>query len=302
MPMSRRGRIAVFTAGVSLTVVALAALSRPYVCIRPTVYSPTTTASLAVTLRPWAEHDTVYAAADFPYVFKADAGEGALLYIGSRHTSDAADPQLNDIERLWAEFKPTVALCEGRARMFRYQWRNQAGALTESDLTRILARKSGIPAYTLEPTYENEVAALLEHFEPRLVATYFTLRVFTQEAKPDRSDLDSLALGLMTKRTDVEGLRGSLKSIADLDAFWKERFAAEPDWRTLPDTEGVSLLNEVGDRSREVRGEHMVRSLIELVQKGERVLAVVGASHVIRQEPALRGALGEAGASASGEK
>ena len=41
------------------------------------------------------------------------------------------------------------------------------------------------------------------------------------------------------------------------------------------------------DSSRQVRGRHMVRTLVEQVNSGERVFAVVGASHVIRQEPVL---------------
>jgi hypothetical protein len=95
----------------------------------------------------------------------------------------------------------------------------------------------------------------------------------------------------MRKRTNVNGLRNTFASVADLDAYWRKKFPDEPDWRTLPDTEGISLLVEVGNVSRQVRGEHMVRTLVELVNKGERVFAVVGASHVIRQEPALRNLL-----------
>ena len=41
----------------------------------------------------------------------------------------------------------------------------------------------------------------------------------------------------------------------------------------------------------------MIRTLVELTSRGERVFAVVGASHVIRQEPALRKALGSGGKS-----
>lgn len=69
---------------------------------------------------------------------------------------------------------------------------------------------------------------------------------------------------------------------------WREKFPDESDWRTLPDTERVVLLVEVGNVSRQVRGQHMVRTLVELVNRGERVFAVVGASHVILQEPVLR--------------
>ncbi len=290
--MTGRSRKIVAAAVVFIAAAGVVAALGMSLISRPAVYSPTTTLDVAVTLRPWPEHDAIYRATGFPYVVACELERGALLYIGCRHTSDAANPQLTEVERLWDEFKPTVALCEGRQRMFRYTARNRTGGLAESELTRILAWRHGVPLYTLEPTYEAEVAALLKHFEPRLVATYFTLRVFTQEAKREKGDKDALALHLLEKRTNVEGLRGSLRTVADLDAFWTERFPDSPGWRTLPDTEGLPLLREVGDRSRECRGEHMVRSLVELTRKGERVLAVVGASHVIRQEPCLIEALG----------
>ena len=54
----------------------------------------------------------------------------------------------------------------------------------------------------------------------------------------------------------------------------------------------VGTLREIDLASRRVRGEHMARVLVDLVEHGERVLAVVGSGHVIRQEWALRAALG----------
>jgi hypothetical protein len=131
----------------------------------------------------------------------------------------------------------------------------------------------------------------LRQFEPRLVATYMTLRVYTSEAERYAGGRTALAEHLLHKRTSVAGLRGSLGSVQDLDAYWRERFPAAPEWRTLSDIEGIPLLVEVGNASREVRGLHMIRTLVDLVARGGRVLAVVGASHVIRQEPALGKAL-----------
>lgn len=264
-----------------------------FVFVRPATYQPSVVID-TVALRSWPEHDSIYQATKFPYVLGMERGPAKLLYIGAHHTSDATDPQLAEIERLWAEFKPTVALCEGRARMFRFASRPATGTLHESELVRILAQKSGVPLYSLEPSYDAEVNGLLRKFEPKLVATYVTLRVFTSEAKGHDGDLDALALHLLRKRADADGLRGSLASVADLDAYWRQRFPGAPDWRTLSDTESVPLLREVGDVSREIRGDHMVRTLVDLAARGERVLAVVGASHVIRQEPALAKAVEEA--------
>jgi hypothetical protein len=175
--------------------------------------------------------------------------------------------------------------------MNRFSSRPTSGSLSESTLVRILAYRAGVPLYTLEPPYEAEVAGLLRNYEPKLVTTYLTLRVYTSDAKRFRGDRDALALGLMRKRIDVDGLRGTFSSIADFDAYWREQFASAPDWRILDSTEGVPLLVEVGHASREIRGEHAVRTLTELVKRGDRVLAVMGASHVIRQELALLQAL-----------
>ena len=67
--------------------------------------------------------------------------------------------------------------------MFRFASRPVSGRLRESELVRILAQRGGVPLYSLEPAYEAEVNGLLRQVEPRLVATYLTLRVFTSEAQ-----------------------------------------------------------------------------------------------------------------------
>lgn len=290
--MSRHLRAAWIVAGaiVSIPIIGFALFHA--LSLRPPSYTPSAAAStVPVALRSWPEHDAIYTAANFPYVLALDGAGSNLRYIGVRHTSDAADPQLTELERRWVEFRPTVAPCEGRTRMFHFMSRPASGTLHESELTMILARRAGVPLYTLEPRYEEEVSALLERFDPPLVAAFFTLRVFTSEFKESGGNPDALALHLLRKRTDVDGLRGSLNSIAQLDAVWKDRIASDRDWRTLTTIEGIPLLDEIGDVSREARGRHMVRSIVDLARRGERVLAVVGASHVIRQEPALRAAL-----------
>lgn len=48
-----------------------------------------------------------------PYILKLSAGKGRLLYFGAKHVFGSNDPQLAQIERLWAKFKPEVAFFEG---------------------------------------------------------------------------------------------------------------------------------------------------------------------------------------------
>ena len=246
-------------------------------------------APLAVRLRTGAEHDRVRAEHGEPYVLELEAGDGALLYYGAYHADDPDDPQLDDIAARWDAFQPTVALCEGRKRGHLLgPLLPRLVGLPEPAFVHELARRDDVELYSLEPGYADEVAAMLERFEPDDLALYYTLRVYWSETGGAADE--ALAEDLRAKRTDVEGLREALPDLAAMDATWRQH-GPEGGWRTW--TGGmVGTLRDIDHASRAVRGEHMARLLAELVQQGERVLAVVGSGHVIRQEWALRAALG----------
>lgn len=245
--------------------------------------------ALPVRFRTWPEHAEVRARAGEPYILELGGSGGALVYYGARHAGDAV--QNADIAARWAKFRPTVALCEGRAR------RVLVGSLArlfaqpnESDLVHHLARRDGVALYSLEPRYEDEVARLLERWAPERVALLYTMSVYWSEAR-GKAD-DGLAADLLRKRTDVAGLRGTLATVADIDALWRRDFPGAGDWRTLRGSPPGSYLRQMSEQDRaDVRDQHMARLLIHLVRRGERVFAVVGSGHVIRKEWTLRAAL-----------
>lgn len=244
---------------------------------------------LPARFRDGAEHDAIRAAHPEPYVLALAAGNGALLYYGAHHDDDPASAQQAEICARWAAFRPTVALCEGRTRGYLMGpvFARLAGR-PESALVHELARQGGVPLWSLEPEYADEVALLLARFQPVEVALFFTLRVYWSES--EGSGDEELAEGLRAKRTDVEGLRTALPDLAAMDAAW-QTIVPSGDWRTWT-AEMPGVLRAVDDASRATRGEHMARVLLDLVRRGERVFAVVGSGHVIRQEWALRAALG----------
>lgn len=223
-----------------------------------------------------------------PYILEINpADEGAILYYGASHTNAPDHPQISDIEDRWNEFKPTVALYEGRARGYFYGFLIEPFAgLPEPALVHKLARRNRVRLYSLEPPYEQEVAQLLVQFEPHQVALYFFLRVYISEAGGIAND--RLASDLLAKRTTISELRNSLSSLADVDRIWKRDFPETGDWRTLTDEPDERYIPAISHKSRQIRGEHMLRTLVELARQGERVLAVVGSGHVIRQEWNLR--------------
>jgi hypothetical protein len=238
-------------------------------------------------LRTWDEHDRIVRDHGNPYVLRLSN----LIFFGARHTSDRSDPQLAQIEGLWRQFHPTVALYEGRQQRYYVGPLFRFGPVTESRLVHHLARRDDVRLVSLEPSYEDEVAALVHKWPPDRVALFFFTRVYWSEAGEEANE--RLARHLLAKRTDINGLRGALRDLADVDRLWQRDFRRAGDWRTLPHEPSGTYLSAIADDSRTIRGEHMARTLIDLTRQGERVFAVVGSGHVIRTEFILRGALAE---------
>lgn len=243
-------------------------------------------------MRSGAEHDAV--ARRYwprPYLLQLSAAPGGMYLFGAHHTRDPRDPQLTQMARAWRQFKPTVALYEGRQRgFFNSTVLEPLSGRTEAEAVQQLAHRDGVRLYCLEPRYEDEVAGLLERWSPEQVALYFTTRVYWGESG-GKTD-DDLALHLLRKRTDVEGLRGSITTVEQLDDVWARELASHGDWRTLQREPKDSWLEQISHDSRRLRGEHLVRTMLDLTKQGERVFVVVGSGHVIRTEWILRSAVG----------
>ena len=291
MKCSRRNTVRIFFAVLLLIGACLGAYTWSHWSPAAPVYSNNGVPSVDLPhrLRNGPEHDAARQRnGGNPYILEVNpADQGAILYYGASHTRAPDHPQISDIESRWSAFKPTVALSEGRSRGHFYGSLIEPFAgLPEPALVHKLARRDRVRLYSLEPSYEDEVAQLLTRFEPEQVALYFFLRVYVSEAQGVAKE--SLADDLLAKRTNVKGLHGSLPSIASIDRIWERDFPGIMSWRTLTSEPNVDYITAISAESRRIRGEHMLRTLIDLAQRGERVFAVVGSGHVIRQEWNLR--------------
>lgn len=215
----------------------------------------------------------------------------ALLYYGASHQSDPADPQVGDIESRWADFEPTVALCEGRNRgYFVSPLIERFAGRPEPAVVHGLARRDGIPLLSLEPSENAELAELLQRWPADILLLYYTLRVYASESggRPDRG----LAEHLLEKRRGMHGLEAALPDLEALEAAWIAAGYPAGAWLRMSNLPRYGPIDEIGSEVQQIRGQHMARTLVELSLGGERVFAVVGSGHVIRQEWALRQALG----------
>ena len=94
----------------------------------------------------------------------------------------------------------------------------------------------------------------------------------------------------------IPGLEGPPFSIEDIRATLDQLIpgnggleATDPSW--FDPVKSANFLNVISRRLSEYRDRFMVDLLAGEVLQGKKVFAVVGGSHVVMQEPALRSAL-----------
>jgi hypothetical protein len=249
-------------------------------------------------LRTTAQHDSVMEGRAWPYVLRlSHPSGGELLYFGSWHTRDPADPQIEAMRDAWRGARPTIALTENTGGWAIGGLDGGIRTLGEFAVPIHEAREHDIPVRSLEPSWEAELADASAAFPVEDLLVFYTLRVFLSE-RGDRSGeaLDDLADHLLGKRGSRPGFQGVIGDLAAFDSVWAANFADAPgDWRSLPpeavwpNDEGHRLqrISTVVNRSRD---RHMVRVILHYLERGERVYAVAGGSHVVIQEPALRAA------------
>src|SRR5258708_7822053 len=246
-----------------------------------------------------------------PYVIGVEAGHGALLYFGAQHIGEARGtprhPEVDQIVSEWEQFRPTLVFSEGRSTIGRDSPSLEAAArVGEGGVLRFLAARDAVPTRSIEPPLEEEVHALREWFSLEQIKVYYVLRCVSQRCTGPGTPEDQAARWLQREGERPE-LAGTPQTIEDFENSTR-RLLPKLDWRTVtvgfldptkgfldPKSEGgETFLQGVARRTSDVRDEYMVATLVASVREGERVFAVVGASHVVMQDPALRGALRKA--------
>lgn len=244
----------------------------------------------------WEGHDQRMAAISEPtyllHLVPGAGANGALLFAGTRHTRDPNSVQVAEVRRVWREFRPTVALVESRMGMFFGGADAGVRQFGEPGAVVWLSRKAGVPVYSIEPPYEDEIAALTARFDAEQVLLRAAMSVYRSELSAGMvRDPDSHFMHLLRKRARAPQLRGLFATSAEVDAYWTAHYPGQPDWRTAPEWPEGSPPAEMFFVSNLLRDEHAARVIVDLVRKGERVFAISGMSHTVKQEPAIRALL-----------
>jgi hypothetical protein len=237
-----------------------------------------------------------------PYVLKLSAGKGRLLYFGAKHTYDPNDAEISQIEEWWLKLKPEVAFFEGadpEASPAIVKSREEVGRSGEPGFVLFLAARDNVPVHSLEPTHRAEIGLLLKTYSPEEVKIFYVLRQIPEfKSGKHQETIEAYTKGVLAWLSSKPELQGKPRTLTELQVIFARLFPQLADWRDVPQewfdpatTQVQTYLNEVSRQLSEFRDWHMLTLLTEQLAQGKRVFAVVGASHVVMQERALRTAI-----------
>lgn len=247
-----------------------------------------------VPVMSWEEYARL--STSWPYVLQIDS---RLYYFGARHTYDPADPQLAQIERAWSEFRPDIAFTEGGSPPLEATREEAVRKHGETGFVRFLAARDDVPVTTLDPSRAEEVAALSSKFSKEQIKLFFILRGASQFiAREGVEKVDAEIERVLRIYNASPGLGGSPRTLAEVASAYSRSFPGRytdvrGEW--FDPVRRDTFLNEIARAGSDYRDRFVVAKLLAHVRDGRRVFAVIGGSHVMMQERALRAGAGRGG-------
>lgn len=233
-----------------------------------------------------------------PYIIELNRGGGALLYYGVTHTLAPDDVQLDDIERRWGAFKPTLAYTEGGDWPVEKKRDEAIRRGGEQGLLRYLAERDGVRAKNIDPPSDAQLRYLLKYFPGAQVKVYYvllhTVLMRTREQGPPNIHLVNKILRDLSQGS--WGYDGPPRKLKQFEEYVHKYLPEVEDWRTITPalfltTDTDNFVAAVHRTLNRYRDEVMMGKIVKAVKKRKRVFALVGRSHVVMQESALRAEL-----------
>jgi len=229
-----------------------------------------------------------------PYILELDKKGGSLFYYGAFHKVDPEDPQFEDIEQKWEQFQPTCAFCEGRIWPLEESRTQAIRMYGEQGLITFLAARDGIPIKCIDPSRGEQIYYLRNFFRPSYIKIYFILKQATinKVLMRENQNLDD-ARRLLKKMEKISKFKCSPANLVQFEhmvsMFWPEL----DNWQDIPysyfhSTEKGRFLVDIHRKLTEFRDQTMIKKVTKAIKKGERIFAVVGRSHVFKQQSILR--------------
>lgn len=244
------------------------------------------------------------------YVFEVGDGEKKIVYFGSSHTTNPTDPLFEEIKQKFDEVKPDMVYIEGWEAINDNKEKAREGMKAktleeiklegEAHFALKLAVDAGTDFESPEPDFSKEIEYLLHQgFSKQDIFNFYVYRQIEQYQRENkersledckkylRPYLDELNRESGWDEQELNNLEQDIFLDVDLES---EKYRQQVDpipWEGKSQTN----LNEISRQSSNFRDRHMVERIATGLKEHNRLFAVYGSAHAIKQEPAVRALL-----------
>lgn len=239
-----------------------------------------------------------------PYIVDLQKNSKHLIVIGTLHSRDTANKMFSEIEKIFINFKPEIAINEGGCITKIYTDRNAAiinngelgllKFLCDNKKINILNgdMPDSLEFYELSKTYSKD-EALFFFASERFVLPYTYWN--------ENGNLDSLyKVDFIEGYLIPEGinLTSEEKQFSFYENLYKKYFSYEFSIDSI-NTNDFSPIRkkhhfcDVARKSKELRDKHLLKKIEEQLKNHNKVLVIFGGWHVLAVEPALKQIINE---------
>ena len=235
----------------------------------------------------------------FPYTYELKKGNKKFICLGSSHSNDPESPEFKLFKKEFIKLKPQVIFVEGNHE--KVDWLDKCKSeeyaikIDEMAFLSYIAQKKKIPVLSWEPGEVAEIKILDKKFSRKNIFAHYMLRLigqYIQIGKP--KDYFEFAIKEFEKLTKWRGFDYSFENLKkihkELFGFNLTLSKSKVQLYSLPPfpIKNDSVLNKIAAESSKLRDKHAVKVILKSFKKYDRVLAIMGGSHAIMQEPVYR--------------
>lgn len=231
-----------------------------------------------------------------PYIYELTKGNKKLIVLGAAHSNDPNNSQFKKFKESFTKLQPDAVFVESSSNEA-----NWTDIKSEDEVIKIggesswlvySAQKNKIPAFSWDLPYDKEIKLLLGKYSKELIFAKYILRNIPYFDK-DKIEIQ------MERRINQFKKASNWKdfdySIDNLKRIHKNLFKKEIDFEDrkfylmAPYPFGNdSILNKISRDASIERDKHGVKTILSAFKKYNKVIAIMGATHAVMQEPAYK--------------
>lgn len=233
-----------------------------------------------------------------PYVIDLHKNKKHLIVVGTLHSRDTTNNMFAEIEKIFADFQPEVAINEGGQITKTYSDRNSAVIKNgELGLLKFLCDNQNIKMINGDMPDSTEFCELTKYYSKDEILFFFASERFVLPYTywDEKGNLDKLYTSdFIEAYLMSEGIKltPEEKQFSYYKDLYKKYFKKEFSITDINSDDFSPVRNnhyfcEIARKSKEFRDKYLLQQIEEQLKYHDKVLVVFGGWHVLAIEPAL---------------